>query len=146
MPRLPLCALGLAAALASPAMAQSEPAQLLAAWSAAYAAGPGAPVARLYASDARLLSEVSAREAVGHAEIAGYFTAMAIGAAPPRLRIDAHDLRETPGAAYVSGRYTLLREGWDGTIAEEPGRFSLALLPAEGGWRIAGQHSSHLPR
>jgi hypothetical protein len=146
MPRLPLCALGLATALAAPAMAQSGPVELLAAWSAAYAAGPGAPVTRLYAPDARLLSEVSAQEAVGHAEITAYFAAMAIGAAPPRLRIDSHSLRELPGAAYLSGRYTLLREGWDGSLDEEPGRFSLALMPGPGGWRIAGQHSSHLPR
>ena len=144
MRRLSLCALGLA--LGAPALAQSEPEHLLAAWSAAYAAGPAAPVASLYATDARLLGEVAAGEAVGHAQIASYFTVMAIGAAPPRLRIESHAVTGNASIAYVSGRYTLLREGWDGRIQEEPGRFSLALLATPGGWRIAGQHNSHLPR
>ena len=140
-----LCVLGLS--LSGPALAQSEPEHMLAAWSAAYAAGPAAPVASLYAADARLLSEVTAGEAVGHAEIARYFTVMAIGAAPPRLRIDAHAVTGNANVAYVSGRYTLLREDWAGRIQEEPGRFSLALLATPGGgWRIAGQHNSHVPR
>jgi ketosteroid isomerase-like protein len=46
----------------------------------------------------------------------------------------------------VSGRYTLLRERWDGSIAEEASRFTLALRRTpDGQWQIAEQHSSRVP-
>lgn len=142
-----LAALGLAAAFAAAAPARSEDgAALLAAWSAAYAAGPTAEVGRLYTLDARLWSELSPQQAIGHADIAHYFATLDLGPAPARLRIDAQEQRGIGSGILVSGRYTLLRERWDGSIAEEPCRFTLALLREDdGGWRIAEQHASRLP-
>lgn len=147
MPRIPLAALSLVAALGTAGTARSNDATgLLADWAAAYVAGDKAQVARLYTPDARLWSEASPREAVGQAEVGYYFATIGIGPAPLGIRIDAHNLREMSSVVLVSGRYTLVRERWDGSIAEEPCRFTLALLRApDGGWRIAEQHSSRLP-
>ena len=146
MPRIRYAAATLLALLGTgaPAPAQ-EAAGLLAAWSASYGTEAGDPT-RLYTSDARLLGEFSPDESMGSAGVARYFATIGLGPAPLQMRIESYSLRETPALVLVSGRYTLLREGWDGRVAQEPSRFTLALRRAtDGGWQIAEQHSSRVP-
>jgi ketosteroid isomerase-like protein len=62
------------------------------------------------------------------------------------MNIDSQSQREFSDVMLVSGRYTLLRERWDGSIAEEASRFTLALRRTpDGQWQIAEQHSSRVP-
>jgi ketosteroid isomerase-like protein len=147
MSRIPFATVTLMAALSSglPAQAQ-DAARLLADWSAAYAAADKAEVKRLYSSDARLLSEFSPHEEVGWAGVAHYFGTVGLGPSPLRMHIDSQSQREFSDVMLVSGRYTLLRERWDGSIAEEASRFTLALRRTpDGQWQIAEQHSSRVP-
>jgi ketosteroid isomerase-like protein len=118
----------------------------LAALMAAYTAADKAEVKRLYSSDARLLSEFSPHEEVGWAGVAHYFGTVGLGPSPLRMHIDSQSQREFSDVMLVSGRYTLLRERWDGSIAEEASRFTLALRRTpDGQWQIAEQHSSRVP-
>lgn len=146
MRAMPFAVLGIVAALAvSPARAK-DPAALLANWATAYSAGPQAEVPRLCTSDARIWSEFSPREGRGIEDVAHYFATISLGPSPARARIDAYEAREIGPVILVSGRSTLLRERWDGSMAEEPCRFTLTLLrQPDGGWRIADQHVSRLP-
>lgn len=141
-----LTLIALSAGLAgSPARAETLEA-VLTAWSAAHGAGQAAPVATLYTPDARLWGEASPREGVGHADIARYFATISFGPAPVRIRVEQRHMREMGPIALVSGRFTLIHEGWDGAPIEEPCRFTLALARgADGRWRIAEEHISRLP-
>jgi hypothetical protein len=147
MSRIPFATATLMAALSNGLPAQGQDAAgLLADWSAAYAAGDKAEVTRLYSSDARLLSEFSQHEAVGSAGVARYFGTVGLGPSPLRMHIDSQSQREFSNVMLVSGRYTLVREHWDGSIAEETSRFTLTLRRApDGQWQIAEQHSSRVP-
>lgn len=119
---------------------------LLGEWSAAHAAGQSAPVAALYLPDARLWGEASPREGIGHAEIARYFATISFGPSPVRMRLDQRHVREMGAIALVSGRFTLIHEGWDGAMIEEPCRFTLAVARgADGRWRIVEEHVSRMP-
>lgn len=132
-------------AVAAPAYAQT-PATFMADWSAAFQTAEVMPVTRFYAPDARLWSEASASELIGPADLSWYFTTLNLGPSPVRVRMDAQHMREVDNTALVTGRYTLIRERWDGSTVEEPCRFSLTLLRfAGGGWRIAEQHVSRIP-
>jgi uncharacterized protein (TIGR02246 family) len=124
-----------------------RPAALLSAWAAAYAAQEGQRSASLYTPEARLWGSVSREQTVGQADIATYFGRIRPGAAAIEVRFGAHAVREVaPGVAVASGHYTFLRELWDGSIVEEPSRFSMTLVRGvEGGWRIVDHHSSRLP-
>lgn len=146
MRRTALTLLALSAGLAhAPARAESLGA-LLSEWSAAHGAGRAAPVGALYTPDARLWGEASPREGIGHADIARYFATFSFGPAPVRVRVEQQHVREMGAIALVSGRFTLIHEGWDGAMIEEPCRFTLAVARgADGRWRIAEEHVSRMP-
>lgn len=137
----------LLASASAAAQAAQDPAALLRAWAAAYATNDGAQAASLYTEDARLWGSVSREQTVGRAAIAAYFARVRPGASAIDVRFGEFALREVaPGVALASGHYTFLRSLPDGTEAQEPSRFSMALLRgADGAWRIADHHSSRLP-
>ncbi|WPB82914.1 nuclear transport factor 2 family protein [Sediminicoccus rosea] len=128
--------------------AAPDPAALLGAWAAAYATNDGARAASQYTEDARLWGSVSRAQTVGTAAITAYFARVRPGAAGIDVRFGDFALRElAPGVAVASGHYTFLRRAADGTMSEEPSRFSMVMVQGTDGlWRIADHHSSRLPR
>lgn len=125
-----------------------DPASLIQAWAAAYAANQGPPAAAQYTEDARLWGSVSREQTVGAAAISAYFARVRPGATGIDVRFGDFGLRElAPGVAVASGHYTFLRRLPDGSEGQEPSRFSMVMVRgADGFWRIADHHSSRLPR
>ena len=128
--------------------AAPDPAALLQEWARAYATNDGAHAAAQYTPDARLWGSVSREQTVGSAAIAAYFARVRPGAAGIDVRFGDFALRElASGVAVASGHYTFLRRAADGTMSEEPSRFSMVMVRGSDGlWRIADHHSSRLPR
>ncbi|MCB4821844.1 SgcJ/EcaC family oxidoreductase [Roseicella aerolata] len=133
---------------ALPAAGQpADPAGLLRAWAEAYASNDGPRCAALYTEDARLWGSTSREQTVGRAAIAAYFGRVRPGATAISVSFGEHAVREVAqGVALASGHYSFRRQRADGTEAQEPSRFSMAMLRgADGAWRIADHHSSRLP-
>jgi ketosteroid isomerase-like protein len=148
MPRIAAAALALAALSGIPPALAGGPAHVVHDWAAAHEEGRADRAIGLYTSNARVWSVGAPREWVGHDDIGHYLAVFALGAAPPAFRIETYGL--TPlgeGVVVASGHCSVVREQWDGGLAEEACRFSLMLVQdGTGGWRIAAQHSSAVPR
>ena len=107
----------------------------------------GQRAADLYTPEARLWGSVSREQTVGQTAIVEYFGRTRPGSVAIGVRFGAHALREVgPSVAVASGHYTFLRQRQDGSVDQEPSRFSMTLVQSENGaWRIADHHSSRLP-
>jgi uncharacterized protein (TIGR02246 family) len=129
------------------AVAQTEPADVLRAWSGAYATVDGARVAALYTEDARVWGTTSREQTVGRAAIAEYFGRQRPDAVAISVAFGEHALRKIgETTAVTSGHYTFSRRSADGRENPLPSRFSMVLSRGEDGlWRIVDHHSSRLP-
>lgn len=139
----------LASSLALVPQAQAGgPAKVVQDWASAHSEGNGARATVLYTPDARVWSVAAPREWVGHDDIGHYLTVVALGAAKPAFHIASYSLQSLgEGVVVANGHCAVEREHWDGSMGREDCRFSLTLVQDNtGAWRIAGQHSSALPR
>jgi uncharacterized protein (TIGR02246 family) len=148
MNRLVVATLVFAAMACAPPARSAEPAKLLQDWAAAHANGSGDRAAQLYTPDARVWSVAAPKEWVGHDDIGHYLSVFALGASRPSFGVETYTLMKLgEGVTLATGHCTVVREQWDGSRAREECRFSLMLVQdSAGAWRIAGQHSSVMPR
>jgi uncharacterized protein (TIGR02246 family) len=130
---------------ASPAAAQSTPAEALAAWASAYAAMSGEKSAAVYAADARLWGTASRAQTVGRDAIRDYFDAGSRNLRSRTVVIGEHAIQLLGDVAVASGHYEFRNTRNDGASTARPSRFSMTLASQGGRWLIVNHHSSQLP-
>jgi uncharacterized protein (TIGR02246 family) len=113
-------------------------------WAETFNAGEPDAVAALYAPDATIWGTLAQKLTTRPADIRSYFIESARAGLKVKLGEHAASLIfET--CAVDAGDYQFARRT-DGQTALFPARYSFVLVKQNGGWMIAHQHSSFLPK